>query len=59
MAPLLSALMRKVPDDAFESSRPLPWLTPSLAERVAEITYKSANNTLTIKTNRSLSFCPG
>ena len=51
--------MRKMPYDSFESSRPLPWLTPSLTERVAEISYKSANNTLTIKPNRSLSFCPG
>ena len=59
LAPLVAALERRVPGDSYETARSLPWLTPSLTERVDVITYKSANNTLTVQTNRSLSFCPG
>ena len=58
-APWLHALLRKTPEDDQGGHRPLPWLLPSLTERVAEITWVSANNNITIKHNRTLAFCPG
>ena len=51
--------MRKTPEDDQEGLRPLPWLLPFFTEVAAEIKWVSANNTLIVKANRILAFCPG
>jgi hypothetical protein len=58
-APWLRRVLLSFKEDATEGARPLPWITPSLVEDGATLTWTSSGNTRTLKPNKTLAFCPG
>jgi hypothetical protein len=58
-APLLARLLQHSPIDTADGFRPLPWLTPSLANEGENVAWVSSGNMRSIKHNGTLSFCPG
>ena len=58
-APWMRRLLSSAKKDLNESARPLPWLTPSLIPGGITLTWLSATNTMTLRPNKNLSFCPG
>jgi hypothetical protein len=58
-APWMRRLLSSAKEDNNEGARPLPWLTPSLIQEGSTLTWISYGNTMTLRPNKNLSFCPG